>query len=120
MKELKESIRRLEENQDDTRDLKRQLHEMEIQKHNIEKLYQENGVILRDVKTQLEHEKSEKQRFESTTKNLNDELKTIRQKLQESEDRKHQLNQHCLQLEHERDQQGKTTPNYIHTNSLSL
>lgn len=80
---------------------------MEMQKSNFEKLYQDNGNTLRDVRHQLEQEKIDKQRLEFTRQNLDLELKTIREQLQELKDEKHQLNQRCLRLEHQRDHQGK-------------
>ncbi|CAF1562232.1 unnamed protein product [Rotaria sp. Silwood1] len=101
--ELKEKIEKLERNQEDTQELKRQLKEMENKKNNFEKLYKENDQMLRQIENKLEQEKNEKQRLEWTTKNLNIELQNIKQKLQSLEDEKDLLNQRCIRLKEERD-----------------
>jgi len=105
--ELKENIKKIERNQDDSRELKRQLKDMEIKKNNFEALYKKNDQLLRETETKLEKEINEKQRLEWTTKNLNMELKSIKQKLQSLEDEKDILNQRCLKLKEERDNYGK-------------
>ncbi|CAF1132383.1 unnamed protein product [Rotaria sordida] len=101
--ELKENIKKLERNQEDTQELKRQLKDMENKKNNFEKLYKENDQMLRHIENKLEQEKTEKQRLEWTTNNLNTELQNIKQKLQLLEDEKDLLNQRCNTLKEERD-----------------
>lgn len=104
--ELKENIKKLERNQEDTQELKRRLRDMENKKNDFEKLYKENDQMLRDIENKLEQEKTEKLRLELTTKKLNFELNDIKQKLQSLEDEKDLLNQRCIQLKEERDNHG--------------
>ena len=104
---MKENIKRLERNQEDTLELKRQLRDMENKKNNFERLYQENNLTLRHIESKLEQEKHEKKRLEWTTKNLNMELENTKQKLQLLEDEKNSLNQRYIKLKEERDHHGK-------------
>ncbi|CAF4080579.1 unnamed protein product [Rotaria sp. Silwood2] len=115
--ELKENIKKLEPNQEDTQELKRQLKDMENKKNNFEKLYKENNQMLRQIENKLEQEKNEKQRLEWTTKNLNIDLQNIKQKLQLLEDEKDLLNQRCNKLKEERDNHDEKL-RMLHTNNL--
>lgn len=109
MNELKESIRKIEQNQEDTMELRRQLKEMEKKNIQFEEMLKDNDRILRETSTQLEKEKNEKQRLEWTTKNLHSEVEHVREKLQMLQEGKEELNRQCFELKRERDENSNSS-----------
>lgn len=104
--EIKEDINKIERQQVDLFELKRQLKEMEIRKNNIESMYKKQDELLRNTEAKLEKETSEKQRLEWNSKSLTMELKNVKERLQALEDDKEILNQRCSKLKEERDSFG--------------
>lgn len=104
--DLKESIKKLEQNQEDVMKLKSQLREMERKKVEFEDLCRQQERLAREFEQKYQQEKAEKQQFKRTSDDFHFQVEQLNDEVQNLRDDKDRLNRLCLDLKEKRNQSG--------------